>query len=130
MAGPRILITNGGLHPASKWADIIADDLIEIDPSTPDSPEKLAARKLRMDIVAAITPLIEDCQKAEREGRHDHKLNADPHVADIQKAINALIGKTSFKAHFKQEHVQGHMANRCGQHLRTAMHIENMHKEQ
>lgn len=123
MSGVEIMITNGGAHPAYKWADVILRDLIQTNDSAP--PDQLAAAdKLKADIKTAITPLIEDAQAAERDQRHNAALHFDPHVDEIMAAIKKLTDESMFKGHFDQEHVQAHIKLACSRHVYSAMDIE------
>ncbi len=122
----KIMITAEGPHPAYKWADVILDDLIQLNDSAP--PDQLAAgNALRRAIADAIIPLIEDAQAAERERRHNMECHCDPHVEQIMQVIKAHADQSMFAGHFDQAHVQDRIRVACSRHVRTAMHIENLH---
>lgn len=137
----RLLVTNGGPHPADKWAAITAHqigDLIQIDEHSA-SPEAVAARIAKPKLMTAITEALAGhhhaVQKHERgkidEHGHErlsHSLDAREHVpATLDEAFRDVMLCTkdsAFKAHFDQAHVQDVVRGILGSHFATSMHIE------
>lgn len=128
MAQMRILITDGGTHPPEKWAEVIADDLVEIAPTA--SAEKVqAGQQLRYALIAELIPAIADAQNAEKEGRHGKSCHCGPHVDAMSKAINKVANASLFKDHFKRDTVQDRIRLVCGIHSATMMQEEAEHKQ-
>lgn len=128
MAQMRILITDGGTHPPEKWAEVIADDLIEIAP-TASAEMVQAGQQLRYALISELIPAIADAQDAEKNGRHGKSCHCDPHVTAMNKAINKVANLSRFKDHFKRDAVQERIRLVCGIHSATMMKEEAEHKK-
>lgn len=77
------LITNGGPHPADKWAVATAEIIFDTS-SMPSSDRLLDAKKLQLQIVEALLPHHEGAQERERGhlagGRHEART---AHLAEV-----------------------------------------------
>jgi hypothetical protein len=138
---PRVMITNGGVHTADKWAAVTAAeiaDLIEISEAS-TSPEAIAARKAKPRLELDIADLVErfhaNVQKHEREllaANGDAQLVTplDPAAGDVDTpeevvaGIVALTAKTPFAAHFATPEVQAVLKKIVGNHFSLSMDIE------
>lgn len=137
----RLMITDGGPHPADKWAAISAAeicDLIVIDQKA-ISPEAAAARiakpVLQSAIAAALMGHHAAVQKHERgaiekhgHDRLSHSIDPRDHVpktlAEAVKDVALCAAESPFKAHFAQAAVTEAVRGILGSHFSSAMHIE------
>jgi hypothetical protein len=141
-----LLITNGGGHPVSKWAELTADtmvDLIEIRDGS-ESRQADIARRVKMDLRLKLFDLfmahhehICECEKEELasdaaariEHAKMHGHSPDEHLADTLAKVEKLFAATPFKAHFAQEHVKSILRNILGQHSADVMHHEHLYHQ-
>lgn len=136
------MITNGGPHPADKWADVTADTIIDLivvkDDS--DTPEAAEARQVKRDLRPILFDILyghhDGVQRSERGQlasikKHEHackhvakplELHDDCHSAleEVRAALNA----TPFAAHFAQPAVVDILRSIIGQHTADVQHIE------
>lgn len=129
------LITNGGPHPADKWAEIMVNDimsLIQIDDNS-DTDEAAAARKAKRDLSPKLFDLFEAAgrrvQSNERaacknKARLSAKLDSEPHTPKIVADFDALMAGTPFSDHFAQTSVRDHIRNVFRQRFASMMHVE------
>lgn len=138
----RPMITNGGAHPADKWADLSVDEIVALlVDANPDAntPEALAARQAKRDIRAALFPIFNDHHsrlQAHEQGNlskhktiaaamdHAHALDPHPHIPSTLEKVNAVLAATPFSAYFARPDVQSHLYRVIGQHSADIMHIE------
>jgi hypothetical protein len=132
-----IMITNGGSHPADKWAEITADqilNLIEIDAAS-ETPAALAARRakrtLRTTLCDALEPLYAGVQNAEKQqlttkglARINEALDVRSHLDAPLSAVADCFAGTPFQAHFAKPEVREVLKRIIGQHCANMMHIE------
>lgn len=134
----QLMITNGGPHPADKWAEVTTQailDLIQIDNDSV-SPEAAAARQVKRDL----RPILFNIFNAHHDRVQKHEqgelvkearkriasgvLNPTGHLPDAMIALNAALAATPFQAHFEQPEVQDILRAIVGQHTADVMHIE------
>jgi hypothetical protein len=93
MAQMKILVTNGGRHPAWKWADLTTSELIEIADRA-EGPLAEAAHALKGSVLQIMTALYDKLMATERaELKKDGSRLAKPLKADtdvIDEAVAAL----------------------------------------
>lgn len=85
-----VMITDGGPHPAEKWATVTAAQLFQIDQKL-DGSRLLLAQRTQLAIAEALLPHHANAQSAERDAltqKGDARL-AEPHDP-IPAAIDAL----------------------------------------
>lgn len=135
----QIMITNGGPHPADKWADVTTAailDLVRIADDA-DTPEAAAARQAKRELSPVLFKILNDAhskvQHHERgelakEGlaRCAASLNtADTeHAPGVMKQIKAALAATPFADHFAKPEVITIVRRIVGQHIANNMHIE------
>lgn len=124
------LVTDGGPHPADKWASLIGEriaGLIEIDAKS-DSPEAALARKAKprfaLDIADAIEGQLTILATAEvgRIGSGDTKSRNDPFDVDgpttaALASVVATADGTPFALHFQTPVVQAAVGRIIKQHF-------------
>jgi len=141
----RLMTTNGGPHPADKWADVTTDailDLIQISEDS-TSPDALAGRAAKRDLRQILFDIFNDHHAAVQSFEQRHLKDkvttceaAEAHVqgpldvafhvsgsitmGEVFKALDA----TPFAAHFAKPEVQAVLTQIVGQHTADVMHIE------
>lgn len=140
----KLMITNGGPHPADKWADVTVGvilDLIQISDNSV-SPEAMAARQAKRDLRPKLFDALighhSAVQHKEREslkaiksakaaGEHCDGKH-DPHAHGETEAtcdmVCGLLADTPFAAHFAKPEVEAVVHQIIKQHTVNAMHIE------
>ena len=137
----RLLITNGGPHPADKWAAISAAeicDLVQIDHqaiSEAAAVARIAKPKLQSAIAEALMGHHDVVQKNERSAiekfgsaRLSHSIDPRDHVPKtLDEAVKAVVvcaAASPFKTHFAKPDVIEAVTGILGSHFASAMHIE------
>lgn len=136
------MITNGGPHPADKWADMTTDTILALIKIADDSesPEAVEARQVKRDLRPILFDIFmghhDGVQKGERrdlvklkklDDAHEHcnkqlELHDDCHSA--LEEVNAALATTPFGAHFAKPEVQAVLQQIVGQHTADVQHIE------
>jgi hypothetical protein len=127
-----VMTTDHGPHPAEKWAEQTAAQIVQISETAPEA--KLAeAREFQRKVTAALTGHHQLVQDRERDhlrtkgaARHADHLDPSEHLDDAIDAIVAAAKGTSFAAHFARPEVLGYLRQTVGGHFATAMHIERL----
>lgn len=134
---PRIMITDGGPHPADKWADVTTEALmalIEIDEKS-NSPEitqaRIAKRMLAANLFAVLMEGHQHAQTHERskiaaDGMKRCKAKLDPsaHAGPACSSLQEVFGASPFADHFAKPEVWTIVERIVGQHFANSMHIE------
>lgn len=134
----RVMVTNGGPHPADKWAETTTDailDLIQIEDDA-DTPQAAMARQAKRDLRPVLFNIFmghhDGVQKRERgelkskrTSQVTARIDPTPHfeggvIAKVEQALAA----TPFAAHFAQAHVHAVIHQIIGQHTANSMDIE------
>lgn len=138
---PGVMITNGGPHPADKWAAMTASHiagLIAIDEAS-TSPPAVAARKAKPRFELALAELLEvfhgNVQKRERDllaAHGDAQLAKpiDPNdgvidtPVEVAEAVAKAAADTPFAAHFALDQVKTVVAHIVDDHFGKVIDIE------
>ena len=126
----QILTTDGGPHPADKWATATAEMLVPLDKLT-DGHRRNAAKRLQADIADALEPHHQGVHDAERAGiaaaGFDHFGTDFDHTAHTPPAVAAVIAAsvgTPWEGHFADPTVQAIVAQVISTHFNTSADIE------
>lgn len=138
----QILKTDGGAHPADKWAEFTADNLVGLIQVDNDSvtPEAHNARAAKRDLRPILFKILEshfgDVQAFERKhcDKHvkgaaaaqehaDKPLDVTPHLG-VMDEVFAAFDATPFKDHFAKPEVREVLTRMVGQHTANTMNIE------
>lgn len=132
MAVNRILITNGGAHEPSKWAEVTASsiiDLIEIDPSA-DRKYSTAKRKCEialLDVLEEHHGRVQASEKTKLQAsaaRFAEAIDPSEHLEEATKAAVAVFAGTEFQDHFDKGEVQEVVASIIAGHMASIQDIE------
>lgn len=131
-----ILTTNGGPHPASKWAEQSAAmiaDVIQIEPTALGFTE-LTAQKVDFEneVSAALHNDHDFVQWNEREALETHGMvrlshSTDPDLEHLETAVDKVVAvaKTKvFGSHFEKPEVRAFVRSTLGSHFASVKHIE------
>lgn len=136
------MITNGGPHPADKWADMTTGTILDLVQVPEDSvtPEAASARQVKRDLRGVLFDIfmahhsgvqakekgdlakVKKPEDARRLSESSFALHDDVHSTLDQ--VNEAISATPFADHFKQQHVQDVLRTMIGQHTADVQHIE------
>jgi hypothetical protein len=135
------MITNGGPHPADKWADMTTDTILGLIKVGEDSvtEEAAAARQAKRDLRPILFDIFmghhdgvqkherghlpKNIKTAEKANAHAHALDVTPHMGVADEVFSALAA-TPFAAHFAKPEVQDVIRQIIGSHTADVMHIE------
>lgn len=136
------MITNGGPHPADKWADMTTETilaLIQVNEGAA-SPEAVEARQVKRDLRQVLFDIFMGHHDGVQKGEHRDlakvkkhaeakahcakplELHPDCHAA--LEEVNAALKATPFAAHFAKPEVQAVLSTIIGQHTADVQHIE------
>lgn len=125
----RVMITDGGPHPASAWAQVTAEHIAPIGPDV-IGERRAAALKLQAAIMLAVTPHHIAVQEGERsklaaDANHIMKEpDPEPHLDGAVAAIQSAAKGTEWEAHFQDSAVAAMIRQEVGSHFATVQHIE------
>lgn len=132
----RPMITNGGPHPADKWADVTTDTILDLIQVQEDSvsPEATAARAAKRNLRPVLFEILnghhDRVQKHEQGelGKDAKRIHAAldpwPHATPIMDQVNAALAATPFADHFAKLEVKIAVGGIVAQHTADVMHIE------
>lgn len=138
-----LMITNGGAHPADKWAELTANTIVDttlVDAHPDDASEaavaaRAAKRGLRTKLFDIFNHHYDAVQKHERGECAKCKKPSDAaarvvaphdpsHHMGVMDKVNAALVATPFAAHFAKPEVQDVVKAIIGQFTVDTMHIE------
>lgn len=130
-----ILTTNGGPHPASKWAEQTAAqiaDVIVIDPNSL-AFEALTAQKQEFENELTVAledhhELVQSHELGKIEEHGDARLAHDiipeqEHIDDAVAEVQAVADTKIFGSHFRKPEVVAFLEHTIGSHFATSKHI-------
>jgi hypothetical protein len=127
-----ILVTNNGPHPADKWAEATASNIVDIAEHL-SGEKRGAAIKLQASIIDILEGHHSTIQTGERgkiaEHGHDrlqHELDPAHHldVDAVTAEIIAASSGTPWEADFAKPETAAHLKELLTKHFKTSMHIE------
>lgn len=140
-----VMVTNGGPHPADKWAEETAGEIMSLvkieDDQAGDTDEvkenKRKARRVKLrleaDLVDALEPHHFDNQKREKDHLHasDERLNQpyDPEEDLIRAAVDSVVGAAKkygdpWASAFDSDNGRELITTAVKVHFASAMHVE------
>jgi len=127
----KMMVTNEGKHPASKWAELAADDIVEISAQAPTTlmREAMAFRKGLVELLTHHHQVMIDHEMEEIKNGVD--LNAhyetEDHASNVVDLVCGLAKGSSFEAHFDQDHVKAHIEAVLNKYFKSAKLVERHH---
>lgn len=138
-----IMVTDGGPHPADRWAEITSNQIVDtllVDANPNDgSPAavkaRLAKRTLRNDLFGILLRHHDDVQRTERDALSKIKKPAEsgvrvvlpidpaPHMSTMD-AVNVVCAASQFADHLAKPEVQDTIRAILGQHTVDVIHLE------
>ncbi len=128
----KILVTNEGKHPAYKWAELAADEIIEISEQAPETLVR-EAREFRENLVRLLTDhhqqMMDHEQAQIKDGKHQMHLplETEEHAEKVVDQIRDIAKGKSFAKHFSQDHVREHLNTICNKYFKSAKLVERQH---
>lgn len=131
-----ILVTDGGPHPADKWAEQSAAQIADIIHIEPDSIafNELTAQKTEFEkeVAAALTDHHDAVQKHEIAAIDEHGMDRlghpiAPEAEHLDAAVDAVkqVASTKiFGSHFAKPEVTAFVKETLGSHFASAKHVE------
>lgn len=127
-----ILITNGGPHPAEKWAIYVAERIVPTDNVTiGDRP--MQALALQVAVAKAISDDFEKAQSEEKsrlfnDSNHlNNDYDVDLYVEPMMQDIVSCAKGTPWEAHYNSADVQNEIRSMLRSHVWDTLHIERMY---
>ena len=133
----QIMVTNGGAHPADKWAEMTTETLLALIQVQEDSvsDEATQARTAKRDLRTVLFNILNkhhgNVQKGERsQCKADAKRAAsrrfDPgqHHANAAAEVDGAFAMTPFAEHFAKPEVREIVHRIIAQHFINSMDIE------
>lgn len=129
----KMIVTSGGKHPASKWAELAADEIIHVSSQAPDALVR-EAQDFRARLVKEFTrhhQAMMDHEQAEiKAGRHDLSLpyQTEDYAKEVRESICGTLAKgTNFADHFQKQNVQEWVEGICNKYFKSAKMVERQH---
>jgi hypothetical protein len=133
MTQMKMLITAGGKHPAHKWAELAADEIVDISEQAPETRIR-EAREFRTRLVDSLVhhhQMMMNHEQIEiRAGRHDLALPYETEAYAMQvrdEICGPLVEGTTFADHFKEDHVREWVEGICNKYFKSAKMVERQH---
>jgi hypothetical protein len=136
------MITNGGPHPADKWAEQTVEAILDLIQIVEDSvtPEAAAARQAKRDLRPILFNIFNGHHGRVQKHEQDHMkanvrnakaaaeyierpIDVEPHLSVMDK-VKIALSATPFKDHFAKPEVIEVVKQMVSQHTADVMHIE------
>jgi len=120
-----VMITNGGPHPADKWADQSAKQLVNIITIEPSSQVYQAATEAKINLENELRTALEKDHKSLQDiFRANKKIEAASHAEDALQTVLKITDKSMFRDHFRKPDTQDFVKRALTQHFDTSLNIE------
>ena len=132
MTNFKMMITPEGKHPASKWAEIAADEILEISDNAPETKVR-EAKEFREKLVSSLTlhhqNMMDHEQSELSAGLTDPNLpyKTEDYAADVVDEIIDLAQGYSFSEHFEQPETHAYLTEVCNRNFKSAKLVERSH---
>ncbi len=122
-----VMITDGGPHPADKWAEATASMIVDIADHVAGE-KRGAAIKLQAAVIDVLEKHHTTVQAVERANPGVGALDPNKYVS-INSVVTEIIGVsigTPWEADFANPEFAVQLSNLLASHLATSMHIERL----
>jgi hypothetical protein len=132
MTNFKMMITTTGKHPALKWAELAADEIIEISENAPTTKIQ-EAREFRNKLVSMLEVNHQEMMDHEQDeikaGRHDMNLpyKTEKYAEKVVKKICALTKGYSFEEHFVTPETHQFLETVLNRNFKSAKLVERSH---
>lgn len=132
MTNFKLMITPNGKHPPAKWAELIADEIIDISADAEETRMK-EAMNFRAEMVEMLIDHVKQTvrheQKQIKGGNHDLDLpyETEDHACDVAGEITDLAFGKSFESHFKKPDVRARLEAVLNRNFKSAKLVERHH---
>ena len=126
----QTLTSNGGPHPPSSWANIIADRLV--DDSALYGGRQMQAQQVKAQIAEALLPLMSEIQGEERVRLYTDgatllsAIDATPYLNELVLAVQAVTRDSAWVEHFLRDAVVQAVRDSATPMINTMIHIERL----
>lgn len=126
----QVMITDGGPHPAEKWAQVTAQTILDDIAANAPQTGIGEAMAFRADLEALLTGHhadVQDSERAKLDGDDAHRAgdpDPAPHLGPAVEAIVALARTHNLADYFNRPETQEYLRRTIGGHFATAMDIE------
>jgi hypothetical protein len=132
MTNFKMMITADGKHPPEKWADVAADEIIEISAEAPQALIKEATefrKKLYTSLTEHIKAMMDHEKVCIAKGHHDLNLHyeTEDYASMVVNEICDIAKGTNFESHFCLPHVHNHLEAVCNRIFKSAKLVERQH---
>lgn len=128
----KIITTNGGPHPADKWAMTSAEEIFPMQDAALTGDHLIAAQRFQLDLAEVLEDHHDNVQTGEKESLTSHDDHCDNEIEvehHIKAALAAVVEKskgTVWEAHFAKPEVQKAVEVVLESHFKSAAHIERL----
>ena len=132
----KFMITDGGPHPADKWADTTTEAILDLVQIAQDSVSDAAkaARAAKRDLQPKLWSLLNTHHEAVqathrtalkkiKNSQINQPIDVTPHLGTAADVLK-LLSITPFADHFAQQTVQDVVTQIVGQHTADSIDIE------
>lgn len=132
MTNFKMMITVDGKHPPEKWADLAADEIIEISSEAPQALMKEAVtfrKKLYDTLTNHVQAMMDHENDMIAAGKHglDLPYETEEYSHKVVDEICDLAKGTNFEGHFSQDQVRAHLEGVCNRTFKSAKLVERHH---
>ncbi len=130
MTNFKMMITSTGKHPAEKWAELAADEIIEISDEAPETKVK-EAKEFREKLIEMLAVhhqyMMDDEQKRIKAGKHDLNLpyETEEYTKKVVAEICDLAEGYSFEEYIVD--VREELEAVCNRNFKSAKLVERSH---
>lgn len=126
-----VMVTNGGPHPPGMWAEVTANDLVQISPTAPDDrrAEAEAFKARLVEVLTGFHQTVQDKERAALLADGDSRLG-EPIEGDefldhaMLDRIVAIAKGTIFEEHLSITPTIQYVRQVLEHHFHRSMHIE------
>ncbi len=132
MSNFKLMITPTGKHPASKWGELAANEIIEISDDAPETRVQ-EAREFREKLIGMLTKhhqvMMDHEQKQIKEGKHDlnQPYETEEYSSKVVDEICDLAAGYSFAKYFESQDIHKNLETICNRNFKSAKLVERSH---
>lgn len=128
-----MLITPDGKHPARKWAEFAADEIVHVSEQAETTLVR-EAKEFRSKLIDSLEVHTQKMMDHEQDLIQEGKVSMDlpydttEYATEVRDEICGKMAKgTSFAKHFAQENVRAWVEGICNKYFQSAKMVERQH---